>query len=1064
MSKSRVRAATLALCALVLLVAPATSTAAPDHGNRASALRAHDLRVGYMTDPLGIDDTKPSLSWRLSSHRRDQTQLAYEVRVATSPRLLAAGRADVWDSGRVASRDSVDVPYGGPALHSRERLFWTVRTWDDRGRPSPWAKPARWEMGLLSPADWSAHWITDPDQLRRQEPLVIHFPSRRVRYLRIDVTRLGLPLKEGWPYPVSRLQLAEVQAFGGGTLQSAGAAVSASEAYIAPGTWEPRFVTDGKLDSNGSAAGYTSFERREQDLDAPIWLQLDLGKVVDVDEVRLYPRTDTLTADHRVANFPEDFSLETRTDGSEPWSEAYSVTDQAAPAPPKEPEGLPLLARTFTLDKRVKSARLYAVGLGISEARLNGRKVGDAVLEPANTDYRKRVRYTTYDVTSALRHGDNTLGFALGNGIYNVPPTPGRYQKFSGSMGQPKLLAQLEITFADGSRRTIASDGSWRTTSGPTTFTAWYGGEDYDARREQPGWDAPGADLSGWHAVEDEGAAGAGPVLSAQEAPPVRAQETVSAVSRKEVAPGVWQYDLGREVAGWPQITVTGAKGETATLRPSERLTNGRVDQSSVGSPVYFRYTAKSDGTETWHPRFTYYGFRYVEVEGLSSPPAADDVQAIVLRADNPRTGSFASSDPMLDDIHELVTNAVEGNMYSVLTDCPTREKLGWLEEDHLLYDTVAANYDVAAYYRQLVRNMSDAQLDNGLVPDIAPEYTVFGGGFRDDPNWGGAVIMAPWKQYLAYGDATLLRSAYPAMQRYMDYLGSKASDHVLGYGLGDWGAFDNSTPLGIAATSGYYTFATTMEKIAGALGRDGDAAGYATLAGQIRDAFNARFYDADAKSYGSGSQASNALPLAAGLVPDADRAAVLASLKDDIAARGGHLSTGEIGLRGLFDALGEAGDADTVLEMAENPTEPSYAAMLAGGATTLPEFWDGHGSQNHFMMGAIDDWSYRYLAGIRSTGPGFRTFTVDPLIPEGLDHVSARWDTAYGPIHSAWRKTGSALHVDVDVPVNTTATVSVPVGRHARPGPDGARLLRVQDGRAVYEVGSGHWRFTGAA
>ena len=1063
MLESRTRAgrlwAALVLCVLAVLTAPAVAGAA---ARSASALRVHGLEVGYMPAPLGIDDAAPSLSWRLASHKRDQVQHAYQVRVASSRDRLAAGGADVWDSGKVTSGDSVDVAYGGRALRSRERVYWAVRAWDERGRPSPWSRPRHWEMGLMHPSDWSAHWVTDPDQVKHTNPLDIHFPSRPTRYLRIDVTRLGLPLKEGWPDPVSRLQLAEVRALGGGELRSAGAAVSASEAYIAGGVWEPRFVTDGKLDSDGSAAGYTSFERHGQDLDAPIWLQIDLGKVVDVDELRLYPRTDTLTPDGRTANFPEDFTVQTRTDTAADWDEAYRVTGQAAPQPSKPPAGLPLLARSFSLDKTVAKARLYAVGLGISEARLNGRKVGDAVLEPANTDYRTRAQYSTYDVTDQLRRGDNTLGFALGNGIYNVPATPGRYQKFVGSMGEPKLLAQLEVTFTDGTTRTIATDDSWRTTSGPTTFTAWYGGEDYDARREQPGWDAPGADLSSWHAVADQGAPGATPVLSAQQAPPVREQETVSAVSRREVAPGVWQYDLGREVAGWPQITVSGVQGETATLRPSERLTNGRVDQSSVGSPVYFRYTAASDGTETWHPRFTYYGFRYVEVSGLSNPPAASDVSAIVLRADNARTGSFASSDPLLDDIHELVTNAVEGNMYSVLTDCPTREKLGWLEEDHLLYDTVAANYDVAAYYRQLVRNMRDAQLGNGMVPDIAPEYTVFGGGFRDDPNWGGALIMAPWKQYLAYGDATLLRDSYAAMQRYMGYLASQAQDHVLSYGLGDWGAFDTSTPSAIAATTGYYSFATTMARIAGTLGHDADAAGYRTLAGQIRDAFNARWYDASAKRYGSGSQASNALPLAAGMVPDGDRDAVLANLRADIAARGEHLSTGEIGLRGLFDALGEAGDPDTVLRMAENPTQPSYAAMLAGGATTLPEFWDGAGSQNHFMMGAIDDWSYRYLAGIRSTGPGFKTFEVAPLIPaSGLDHVSATWDTAYGPIRSAWRKTGSRLHLDVKVPVNTTATVSVPlVGRHAPHGPKGARLLRVQDDRAVYAVGSGRWRF----
>ncbi len=806
------RAAITAVCALAALAAPATAVAG-GHGH--SALRAQELRVDYQTSPLGIDDTTPSLSWRLASHRREQTQRAYQVRVSDR-------RGVVWDSGRVGSPDSVSVPYDGPPLRSRQRVSWTVRVWDEHGRASGWAKPASWEMGLLERSDWRARWIADPASLRRNaDPLVIRFPSRRTRYVRLDVTRLGKPLQEGWPDPVSRLQLAELQAYGDGTLRSQGRPVTASESYTVSGVWEPRLITDGSLDSDSDPRGYTSYERHQQDLgDASIWLEVDLGEVTDVDEVRLYPRTDALTAARETANFPEDFTLQTRTDASEPWSEAHRAAGQAAPQVPEQPPGLPLMARTFTLDKRVHSARLYAVGLGVSEARLNGRKVGDAVLEPANTDYRKRVLYTTYDVSDRLRRGSNTLGFMLGRGIYDVPADSGRYVKFSGTMGPLKLLAQLEVTFTDGTRTTIATDGSWRAESGPTTFSNWYGGEDYDAGRELTGWDAPGADLGDWRAAADLGDPQPEQVLSAQQSPPVRVQETVTAKSRTEVAPGVWLYDLGRNLAGRPVITVRGAAGETARSRPASSCDDGRVTQAEIGGPVYFRYTAATGGAETWRPRFMYYGFRYLEVSGLSEPPAVADVRAEVLRADNERTGTIDSSDATLNATYEMVLRAVESNMFSVLTDCPHREKLGWLEEYHLLYDTVASNFDVAAYYRKLVRDISDAQLADGMVPDIAPEYTVFGGGFRDDANWGGALIMTPFKHYQAYGDAELLRDGYQAMQRYMDYLATKATDHILSHGLGDWGAFDTSTPLAIPATTAYYRYANVMAEIAGVVGR----------------------------------------------------------------------------------------------------------------------------------------------------------------------------------------------------------------------------------------------------
>jgi alpha-L-rhamnosidase len=484
--------------------------------------------------------------------------------------------------------------------------------------------------------------------------------------------------------------------------------------------------------------------------------------------------------------------------------------------------------------------------------------------------------------------------------------------------------------------------------SGTITFSGWYGGEDFEASRIPDGWDSPGADRSGWSAVDlvngDE------PMLSAQEAPPVTVQEVLPAVSRTDVAPGVWRYDLPRNIAGWPRITVSGAAGATVKMTTGERLDGERVTQAHIGGPVYFSYTAETDAESTWHPRFSYHGFQYIEVSGVSEPPPVEDVAGVVLMADNDRAGSLRTSDPMLDKVHDLVVRATESNMFSVLTDCPHREKLGWLEETHLLFDTVAANWDVAGYYRQLVRNMSDAQLDNGMVPDITPEYTVFGGGFRDDPNWGGAIIMAPWKMYDNYGDIDAMRENYPTMRRYMDYLAGKAENHLLDYGLGDWGAFDTSTPVGIPATTAYYKYATGMSEIAAAIGKDKDADGSARLAREIKDAFNARYFDAGNGSYGSGSQSSLALPLAAGMVPQAHRDSVLGSLLDDIDENGGHLTTGEIGLRALLDALGDAGRADVVLDMAKNPTGPSYAFMVESGASTLWEFWDGEDSRNHFI------------------------------------------------------------------------------------------------------------------
>lgn len=977
------------------------------------------VRVNFLTNPVGIDDRTPTLSWRLSSQESGHRQTAFQLRVAT-------GSVVVY-TGKIVGSESVNVPYPGPSVRSRQRLSVRVRVWDEQDQPSSWsAETVTWEMGLLERSDWHARWITDPLSVPQpQAPLVLRFAARQLRYLRLDATRLGKPLQEGWPDPVSRLQLAELQVYSNGTLLSQGKAVTASEAYTAPGVWEPRFLTDGTLNSDADPRGYTSFERHGQDLGgSSIWVQLDLGGQVTADEVRLYPRTDVLTPAAEIANFPENFSIQTRSSTSEPWNVAVNLTGQLAPQPWRPPPGLPLLARTFTLDKTVASARLYAVGLGMSEFRLNGTKVGDTALGPGYTDYRRRVLYSTYDVTSALRTGPNTLGVMLGHGIYDVDGKSGRYTKFTGSMGPMKALAQLEVTFTDGTRTEVVTDANWRAESGPTTFTNWYGGEDYDARREIPGWDGPGANHTSWRPVGDLGVPTQD--LSAQEPPPVREQETVGAAMSAQVVPGVWLYDLGRNLAGWPEVTLRNVAGQTARLRPGERLTNGRVNQADVGQPVYFQVTPATNDALTWHPKFMYYGFRYIEISGVTTPPALADVRARILHADNDPAGRIETSNQQLNDVYTLVQRAVASNMFSVLTDCPHREKLGWLEEVHLLYDTVAANFDVAAYYRKIARDIRDAQLPNGMVPDIAPEFTVFDDLFRDDPNWGGALVMVPYKHYRTYGDLEPMREGFPAMTRYMNYLASRATGHLLDYGLGDWGAFDATTPRGLVVTAAYYRYAKAMAEMAPMVGQDGSQ--YTALAANIRAAFNTKYFANG--SYGSGSQASNAVPLAEGLVPDEHRAAVLAALKANIAQRGNHLSTGEVGLRALFDVLGESGDVDTVLTMALNPTAPSYAAMLASGATTLPEFWDGTGSLNHFMMGAVNDWSYRYLAGIRPTAPGFRKFLIAPTIPTSLARLSATWESPYGTIRSGWRKTSFGVVMSVTVPPNTEAEIRPPAAR----------------------------------
>jgi alpha-L-rhamnosidase len=1039
------------IAAVAVAVLLTLSIAAPVHAASPGSLTATGPRADGLSAPLGIDDVRPTLSWRLASARRDAAQTGYEIRAASSEGRLV--RPDLWDSGKVAST-AVGVAYGGRSPGSRDRVFWQVRLWDGHGRASGWSAPAHWEMGLLKPSDWTAQWIGDPAWAdRKPAPVTVGVPTQDARYVSIDVTRLGLPLKEGWPDKVSRLQLAEIAVADSahpGTDLALHAPVTASDVYTAPGSWEPRFVTDGLLTTDQAPYGYTSLEHQAQDLTDPVWITLDLGKVQHFDQVLLYPRTDTLTDDGRTPNFPEDFTVKADD------AVVATVKGQAAPPPLHgTPAALPVLAKNFPVGKRVRGARLYATGRGVFDATLNGRPVGDAVLEPPNTDYKTRIVYSTYDVTRLLRRGGNTLNVALGGGMADVPSTPGRYEKLTRSDGPPAFVGQLEITYTDGSRTTVATDTSWRSALGPTTFGNWYGGEDYDARRTPENWQA---------AVRLDPPTA---TLAARADPPIKVVETLRAKKVTEPKAGVYVVDLGVNFAGWEQLRLNGPAGTKVTMRPGELLNaDGTVSQATTGSPIRDTYTLSGKGTETWHPRFAYHGLRYLQVEGLPYAPGRDTVAGLVLRTANDAAGTFTSSNPLINDIHTIIDRAIQSNMYSVLTDCPHREKLGWLEEDNLVFGSVARDYDVAAYYRELVRNMAEAQTADGLVPDIAPEYTVFSGGFRDDPNWGGSLVLAPWQLYETYGDTATLRTYYPNMRRYLDYLSSKATGDLLDYGLGDWITFDNSTPVGVTASFGYYRAASAMSEIARVLGQADDAQRYAALATRIGAAFNDKYLKDD--TYASGSQASDALALDMGIVPAGKRQAVLDHLAASIKANGYHLTVGEIALPSVFRVLSAAGLDDLVYTVATQTGNPSYGYQVTHGATSLTENWDGPtsgNSQNHFMLGAIDEWFGSGLAGIRQAdgSVAFEHLLIRPAVVGDLTRAAASYDTPRGRAASSWSRSGRTLRLDVTVPPGAPARVEIPLlGGTTRPqATPGAKWIGVQDGHGVFEVGSGNWTFT---
>jgi alpha-L-rhamnosidase len=746
---------------------------------------------------------------------------------------------------------------------------------------------------------------------------------------------------------------------------------------------------------------------------------------------------------------------------------------------------LPIFRREFAISKPVAEAIAYVSGLGQYELRINGQKADNAVLTPGWTDYRKTVFYNAYDLTKALHQGSNAVGILLGNGMYNVEASPGRYTKFVGSFGPPKLIFQAKIVFTDGSSAMVVSDSSWRCHDGPIMFSSPFGGEDYDARLEPDGWLQSGFNDRGWSNAAE--VSGPGGTLVAQQSPAIKVEHVYAAKHVTEPKPGVHVYDLGQNFSGWPELSVQGAAGSSVKLIPGELLdAGGFVSQVSSGKPQWFSYTLRGSGTEVWHPRFSYYGFRYVQLEtaasndGFPQQPRLEAVQGQFIHADVPVVGQFRCSDELLNRIHRLIDAAILSNTQSVLTDCPHREKLGWLEETHLLASSLMYNYGLARLYEKISDDMRDAQAPSGLMPEIAPEYTKFPPPFNDSPEWGSAVVLTPWISYQHYANVRDLADHYPQMKRYTDYLGTRAKNGIVSYGLGDWydigpgePGFSKLTSLGLTATAIYYTDLSTVSQAAKRLGKTDDAEALAHTAEQVREAFNRAFYHPDTHVYDRGSQTAYAMPLTLGIVPQQDRQLVLQKLIDNIREHQNHVTAGDIGFHFVVEALLEGDRSDVLYDMLSRTDPPSYGYQLHRGATTLTEAWDANprSSQNHFMLGHVEEWFYRRLAGINIdlSQPHENQIVIRPWLVGGIKGAEASYDSAVGRIAVSWKHEQNLTAVDLAIPPNTVATVYLAKARRAPVYESGhpvhevreVIVLRENDTQMECRVASGRYHFT---
>ena len=830
------------------------------------------LRCEFLNDPLGIDAHRPLFTWAPVSPERGSVPEAFQVIVDTHVEYARRGVGGVWDTGRVETNHLVPVVYAGPALESRQRYFWRVRWWDERGRSSAWSRVASFEMGLLAKSDWSARWIA---------------MKKPARFKTKGTTLLG------------------------------------------------RYRGD--------------------------------------------------------------------------YVQAHGV----------------YFRRTFPARADVRRARLYVCGLGICEILINGRRIGDRVLEPAATDFRKSALYATHDVTDALG-AENEILAVVGNGRHIA--------LFGG--GEPKLLAQLEIDYTGGTRETIVTDAAWAAGPGPLRENGLYFGEVYDAgvALEPDEWKA---------AVIVRG-----PALRAQALPPMRVCSTVRPKTSWTAAPGRRVVDFGRNFSGWVRFSSRGAAGESLTIRHAELLNddwtlNTGPNQGAAAVDVY-RFAGEA--RETHEPRFTQHGFRYAEISGPEAAVRAAQVEGCFVHSDVEGVGNFRCSNAVLNGIHENVRRGLLSNLAGIPTDCPQRdERHGWLADARVAAESAVFNFDMAAFYRKFLRDIRDAQDAEGRLPDFVPAYLARLA--PADPAWGSAYISLVRLLHWYYGDTAVLAEHYEGMKKYVDFLARSARANIiesLGK-YGDWCApgcvAPKKTPLALTSTWYYYHDTFIFAALAEALGRRTDAQRYRRRAQAIRTAFNRRFLgDGEYEALRSGpvdrfpSQTSNVLPLWIGMVPpeevDAVEDTLLRAVIDD---QDYHVDTGIIGTRYLLDVLSEIGRVDVAFRVAAQTSYPGWGYMIREGATTLWERWEkitggGMNSHNHVMLSGVDAWFYKYLAGIRCASPGWRKIRLEPPLIDGLTWARASVETIRGTVSAAWNRSEDEFRLKVVVPASAQARIGIPI------------------------------------
>jgi len=702
----------------------------------------------------------------------------------------------------------------------------------------------------------------------------------------------------------------------------------------------------------------------------------------------------------------------------------------------------PYFRNVFNLTKKIKSARAYIAAGGLFELYLNGQKIGNHRLEPMYTRFDRRNLYVSFDVTQQLQSGKNAVGVLLGNGWYNHQSTAVWFFDKAPWRNRPTFCLDLRVTYDDGSTETITSDKNWKTSLSPIIFNSIYTAEHYDARLEQPGWNTINFTDSLWQPVTLRQA----PSLNivSQSMQPIRNVEKIPSESVKKFDDKTYVFNLGRNIAGVSQLTVSGEAGTVIRLKHAERLDkDGHADQSNID--MHYRPTDDKDpyqtdifilsgkGEETFMPHFNYKGFQYVEVS--SDKPISLNKESLIgyfMHSDVAAIGKINSSNNTVNKIWQATNNSYLSNFFGYPTDCPHREKNGWTGDAHIASETGLYNFDGITIYEKWMADHRDEQQPNGVLPSIIPSDG-WGYEWGNGPDWTSTIAIIPWNLYLFYGDSKTLADNYDNIKRYVNHIDELYPTGLTTWGLGDWVPVKSVSPVELTSTAYYFADVTILAKTAEIFHKTTDAAKYSALAKKIKDAFNAKYLNKETGMYDKGYQTELSVPLFWGLVPENLKSKVAANLAERVKDDNYHLDAGILGTKAILSALSDNGYPEVAYSIASQETYPSWGWWIVNGATTLYENWkiDSKSdiSLNHIMFGEIGAWLYKGIGGIKPDEqlPGFKNILLTPNFVKELSHFESEHDGPFGKIISSWKRVGGVTEYHIVIPANSTATLSFP-------------------------------------